>query len=123
MASFTVEGVLEVDTVDFWKWLEADGKDVEAAYSPRFSVDEDAILLGVDGRNSVDAAAFWSWLVSHQVPESIRGCEIVFGVPRFNADHIAVSFAAGSASDPRSWGSLPACLLEWKQTARCEPGA
>lgn len=120
MASFTVEGVLEVDTVDFWGWLEAAGKDVGCASSPQFSVDDDAILLGGDGRHSVDAAAFWNWLVNQQLPESLRCCEIAFGVPRFNADHIAVSFAAGSASDPRSWARPPACLLEWKQTAQRE---
>jgi len=122
MAITTLEGMLQVDLVDVYTWLDKEGysRGIEVA-SMAFSVEEDALVLSRTGGANpvyVHAAELWKWIIDEQLPKGVSGYETVFGVPQVLGDAgymLQITFAASNDSDPRTWATPPACLGEWKQ--------
>jgi hypothetical protein len=111
MAGLAAQGTLYIDLVDFWGWLKVTPGD-----KANFSIEDDAwVIDSLDGfHRYVDAADFWAWVIEKNLPEGLRACETLFGVPRIVSPDLVVTFAVSTEGSPHSWEPPPACLAEWK---------
>lgn len=121
MAIADIQGVLSIDLVDVYQWLQSRGVETNGANKLEFSPSLNALVLTfVDGRTTeVGSEEFWTWVIDKQLPAGIAAFETAFGLPVVCGDDgycLQVSFAASNCCDPRTWSKPPACLAEWEQS-------
>lgn len=122
MAVITLEGLMEIDMADVFGWLSTDHAIKEDVRNVRFSIEDDALVLEMSASNSlryIDSVDLWNWVIKNHLPAGINHYESVFGVPSIDKDKavLAITFAAATDGNPRSWATPPACLAEWKRDA------
>lgn len=67
-------------------------------------------MMDAEGSIYIPLEEFWQFVSQYN---QMKGCEMLYGVPRVVGNDLVISYAASSECHPSTWAKKPVAALEW----------